>query len=142
MRIHHVALQVLLLLVSGSCLSVVAAEPSVEIPFKLHDGFAIVVRGSVGRQANLNFLVDTGAVPSAIHQRVAGLNLTDPNQNISVVNQSRSVQRAELPNLHLGPVELPALSAVVVDLSPIEARLELRVDAIVGVTPHTQFSTL
>ena len=101
MRIHHVALQVLLPLVSGSFLSVVAAEAPVEIPFKLHDGFAIVVRGSVGRQANLNFLVDTGAVPSAIHQRVAReLNLTGPNQNIGGQPEPLCPARGT-PNLHL-----------------------------------------
>lgn len=133
MRIHNVASQVLFLLVSGSCLSIVAAEPPLEIPFKLYEGFAIVVRGAIGNQENLNFVVDTGAVPSAVHQRLARkLNLTGPSQNITVVNQSRSVQRAELPKLHLGPVEIPALSAVVVDLSPIEARLGLRLDAIIG----------
>lgn len=133
MRIHNVALQVLFLFVSGSCLSIVAAEPPTEIPFKLHDGFAIVVRGAIGNQDSLTFLVDTGAVPSVVHQRLAReLNLTGPRENISVVNQSRSVQRVELPNLRLGPMEFPALSAVVVDLSPIEARLGLRLDAIIG----------
>lgn len=133
MRIHNVALQALFLLVSGSCLAIVAAEAPTEIPFELHDGFAIVVRGSIGRQENLNFLVDTGAVPSVVQSRLARkLNLTGPSENISVVNQSRFVQRVELPNLRLGPVEFPAPSAVVVDLSPIEARLGLRLDAIIG----------
>lgn len=133
MRIHDVALQALLLLVSGSCLSIVAAEPPLEIPFKLQDGFAIVVRGSIGTQEKLNFLVDTGAVPSAIHQRLARkLNLTGPREDISVVNESRSVERVELPGLHIGPFEFPPLSAVVVDLTQIEDRLGLRLDAVIG----------
>lgn len=143
MRIHNVALQASLLLVSGSCLSIVAAEPPLEIPFKLQDGFAIVVRGSIGRQEKLNFLVDTGAVPSAIHQRLARkLNLTGPREDISAVNQSRSVERVELPGLHIGPFKFPPLSAVVVDLSQIEKRLGLRLDAVIGldVLGHQNFT--
>ena len=133
MRIHAAALQALLLLVSESCLSIVAAEPPLEIPFKLQDGFAIVVRGSIGKQENLNFLVDTGAVPSAVHQRLARkLNLTGPREDISVVNESRSVERVELPGLHIGPFAFPPLSAVVVDLTQIENRLGLRLDAVIG----------
>jgi hypothetical protein len=37
-----------------------------EIPFKLAQGFGIVVQGGIGPLTNLNFLVDTGAVPSVL----------------------------------------------------------------------------
>jgi predicted aspartyl protease len=143
MRTHNVALQALLLLVSGSWLSIVAAEPPLEIPFHLQGGFAIVVRGSIGRQENLNFLVDTGSVPSVIHQRLARkLNLTGPRENDSVINHRRSVERVELPGLHIGPFEFPPLSAVVIDLTQIENRLGLRLDGVIGldVLGHQNFT--
>jgi hypothetical protein len=105
----------------------------VQIPFKLYDGFAVVIRGAIGNQENLNFLVDTGAVPSAIHQRLKRqLNLNGLHEDISVINQSTSVERVELPILRLGPLKVKPLSVVVVDLTSIEVRLGVRLDAVVG----------
>ena len=46
-------------------------EPALHIPFALHRGFAIVVRGSIGTAKNLNFLIDTGVSPSVVDRRVA-----------------------------------------------------------------------
>jgi predicted aspartyl protease len=133
MRIRAARFLTLMLLASADSSSLVAAEQRADIPFKLYEGFAIVVRGSLGSQENLNFLLDTGAVPSAIHQRLARkLNLTGPREDISVVNQSRSVERVDLPGLHIGPFESSSLAAVVVDLTQIENRLGLRLDAVLG----------
>lgn len=134
MRLQTVSLHVLLLFALGSCVPLFGAEsPTTEIPFKLHDGFAIVVRGAIGNQENLSFLVDTGAVPSAVHQRLARkLNLRGLSEEISVVNRSRSVERVTLPSMRIGPLEFPPVSAVVVDLAPIENRLGIRLDAIIG----------
>ncbi|HKW64828.1 MAG TPA: pepsin/retropepsin-like aspartic protease family protein [Candidatus Acidoferrum sp.] len=126
-------LSLLLLIIPWSFPLLNAAEPPAEIPFNLYGGFAIVVRGAIGSQENLNFLVDTGAVPSVVHQRLARkLNLSGPREDISVVTQSRSVERVALPQVRLGLVDLPSVSAVVLDLAPIEKRLGLRLDAIVG----------
>jgi predicted aspartyl protease len=132
MRLRTVGIQILLLFVSGNCLPLIAAEPPTEVPFKLY-GFAIVVRGAITNQENLNFLVDTGAVPSVVHQRLARrLNLRGATEDISVVNQNCSVERVALPPLRIGPLEFPPVSAVVVDLTPIESRLGIRLDAIIG----------
>ncbi|HKW32718.1 MAG TPA: aspartyl protease family protein [Candidatus Acidoferrum sp.] len=126
-------LSLLLLVISLNFPLLNAAEPPAEIPFKLYGGFAIVARGAIGSQENLNFLVDTGAVPSVIHQRLARkLNLRGPRQDISVVTQSRSVERVAIPQVRLGLVDLPSVSAVVLDLAPIEKRLGLRLDVIIG----------
>jgi predicted aspartyl protease len=133
MRPRTVGFQILLLLISSSCFLPLAAEPSTEIPFKLYGGFAIVVRGDIGDHKNLNFLVDTGAVPSVVHQRLARtLNLRGASEVISVVNENRSVERVALPLIRIGPLDFPTVSAVVVDLTPIESRLGIRLDAIIG----------
>jgi len=123
----------LMLFVSGPLQPLIAAESPTEIPFRLYSGFAIVVRGAIGNQENLNFLVDTGAVPSVVHQRLArALNLRGATEEISAVNQNRSVERVTLPLMRIGPLEFPSVSSVVVDLSPIESRLGIRLDAIIG----------
>ena len=123
----------LLLIIWSNSPVLIAAEPTAQIPFKLRGGFAIVVSGAIGSQDNLNFLVDTGAVPSVVHQRLANkLNLSGPREDISVVSQNHSVERVVLPHMRLGLLEFPSVSAVVVDLAPIEKQLGLRLDAIVG----------
>ena len=123
----------LLLIIWSNSPALIAAEPTAQIPFKLYRGFAIVVRGAIGSQDNLNFLVDTGAVPSVVHQRLANkLNLSGPREDISIVSQNRSVERVALPHMRLGLLEFPSVSAVVVDLAPIEKQLGLRLDAVVG----------
>ena len=42
-----------------------------KVPFKLYRGYVIVVRGTIGGLKNLNFLVDTGAVPSVVDAHIA-----------------------------------------------------------------------
>jgi len=110
-----------------------AAEPPTEIPFKLYGGYAIVVRGAIGNQENLNFLVDTGAVPSAVHQQLARrLNLRGARENISLLSQTRSLERVALAEVRIGPLKLASVSAVVLDLVKIESELGVRLDAIIG----------
>ncbi len=133
MRLRVVGLLVLLVLVQGNCSQLMAAEPPTEIPFKLYGGYAIVVRGAIGNQENLNFLVDTGAVPSAVHQQLARrLNLRGARENISLLSQTRSLERVALAEVRIGPLKLASVSAVVLDLVKIESELVVRLDAIIG----------
>jgi predicted aspartyl protease len=122
-----------LLILFGNSQLLGATERPAEIAFKLYGGFAIVVRGAIGNQENLNFLVDTGAVPSVVHQRLARkLNLSGPRGEIAVVNQRHSVERVTLPPVRLGHLLFPSVSVVVLDLAPIEKRLGLRLDGVVS----------
>lgn len=133
MKYRKVGLLTLVLLTQGNFGPLKAAELPTEIPFKLYGGFAIVVRGAIGNQENLNFMVDTGAVPSVVHRRLAKkMNLRGTSEEISVINQSRPVERVALPLMRLGPLEIPPVSVMVTDLSSIEERLGVRLDAIIG----------
>ena len=133
MSARSLGLSVLLVVLSPNFASLFAAEPPTRVPFKLHGGFAVVVRGAIASQNHLNILVDTGAVPSVVHQRLARrLNLSGSREVISVVNQNRSVERVSLFGLRVGSVEFPTVSAMVLDLATIESRLGLRLDAIIG----------
>src|SRR5579864_4647596 len=42
-----------------------------DIPFKLHHGYLIVVKGSIGKLRNLSFVVDTGSYRSILDERIA-----------------------------------------------------------------------
>ncbi len=110
-----------------------AAESPAELPFKLYRGYVIVVKGSIGGQDKLNFLIDTGAVPSVVDQRTARkLKLSATAESLSVFSQNLQAQRVVLPDLRIGPVRAESLPVLVRDLAFIEEGMGLRVDAMIG----------
>lgn len=111
----------------------VASESTNEVPFKLYRGYAIVVRGSIGNVKNLNFLIDTGTVPSVLDRRIAQkLHLTGTAEALSVFTKTMDAERGIAPNVQLGPLHADALPVVIHDLSFAEAALGIRVDAMIG----------
>jgi predicted aspartyl protease len=116
---------------SDAKLSAVVAH--VEIPFKLYQDYLIVVRGSLGRFERLNFLIDTGANPTAVDRRIAKkLGLTGDAAKLALVYQHANVERVVLPSLQLGPIRTESVPGVAQDLSAIEKVVGVRIDAIIG----------
>jgi hypothetical protein len=112
---------------------VLAADEPNELPFKLYRGYAIVVRGSVGNLKNLNFLVDTGAIPSVLDQRIARkLHLTGEKQKLSVLTQKLDAERVTAPDVQVGLLHSEALSAIVRDLSFASEALGTHIDGMIG----------
>jgi len=112
---------------------VFAAANTIEVPFKLYRGYAIVVRGSIRNAKSLNFLLDTGSVPSVLDRRIAQkLHLTGTVEKLSIFTQELQTERVTAPDVNLGPFHADALPAVVRDLSFAEEALGTRIDAIIG----------
>ena len=108
-------------------------EPAPQIPFRLHRGFAVVVRGSIGTAKNLNFLIDTGASPSVVDLRVARkLHLALSSGRLSTFTQKVVVEEAIAADVRLGPFRANELRVLVHDLSVLEETLGVRVDAMIG----------
>jgi predicted aspartyl protease len=108
-------------------------ESVFRVPFKLHRGFAIVVRGSIGTVKNLNFLIDTGASPTVVDCRVARkLRLAVSARQLSTFTQKVAVDQAMAADVRLGPLHDDELRVLVHDLSVLEEALGVRVDAMVG----------
>jgi predicted aspartyl protease len=107
--------------------------PPVEIPFKLCGSHLIVVQGTLGDLERLNFLVDTGANPSAVDRRIAKkLGLQGSAGKLALFNQNTNVERVVLPSLRLGPIRATSLPGLVQDLSSVEKVLGIQIDAILG----------
>jgi hypothetical protein len=130
MRIHRVLIVTAAMLVANS-----APGESVrgELPFKLAQGFGIVVRGGIGPLNNLNFLVDTGAVPSVLSERVASrIGVTGVPGSFALLNKNMQAQYVRVAEVRLGPIRALYQSMAVVNLAQFERLLATRIDAIVG----------
>ncbi len=103
------------------------------LPFVLHGGFSIVVRGSIGGLKGLNFIIDTGAVPSVVDSRLSRrLGLRGQLDQVSVFARTVPAQRVVLPDVDLGPIHAVGVEALAQDLSFIERMLGVRIDALIG----------
>jgi predicted aspartyl protease len=134
----HGSLILASLLISQTLL---AADGPVEVPFKLYRGYAIVARGSIAGLEKLNFLIDTGAVPSVVDRQIAHkLKLSGSVESLSVFSQNVQARRVVLPDLTLGPIRAERLPVLVRDLAFIEEGMGVRVDAMIGLDVMAQSS--
>lgn len=113
-----------------------AKEPehprSADLPFKLYNGYLIVVEGRIGNLSHLKFGVDTGITHTTIDRRVAKTLPISPTSD-RVVNFDHTVKTAwsVLPELDFGPVHVSNASVMVGDLRYLESSAT-HVDAMIG----------
>jgi Aspartyl protease len=120
-----------------------ASNDAIELPIQLYRDYLVVVEGSIGNLEKLSFIVDTGAYPSMVDQRVAAaLGLREQDAKVALVNQSVQTKLAILPVVGVGPVRVESVPVLVQDLSSFERTLGRRIDAMVGldVLGKTSFS--
>jgi Aspartyl protease len=104
-----------------------------KLPFHLSWGYLVVVEGSIGKIQKLNFLVDTGAYPSVVDQRIAlNLGLAEQPARVNLSNQTVQTRTVVLPSLELGPIRVTSLPVLTQDLSFFQKNLAYKVDAILG----------
>jgi predicted aspartyl protease len=113
--------------------SLPVANPGANLPFKLYRGYTIVARGSIAGLKHLNFIIDTGAVPSVVDLKVARkLGLEGQVEPLSLFSQTVETRRVTLPGLVLGPIDTGPLPVIVGDLAGFERHLGVRVDGMIG----------
>ena len=109
------------------------AEVGVRLPIHVYLGYLVVVEGSVGNIQKLNFLVDTGAYPSVVDQKIAhNLGLAEQPGRVNLSNKSVPTRLIVLPSLLLGPVRVESLPVLTEDLSFLQKALGRKIDGIVG----------
>lgn len=120
-----------------------ARDSRAALPVKLYGGYTVVVQGSIADIPNLNFLIDTGAMPTIVDARIARkLDLFGDRQPLTVFGRQVGTERVVLPGVRIGPVHATGVEGLVADLSFAEKSLGIRIDAIVGldVLGHEGFS--
>jgi hypothetical protein len=109
------------------------ADKPEELPFKLVQGFGIVVRGEIGSTKDMNFLLDTGAVPSVLGQRAAAqMGIRGERGSLTLLNKESQAEYVTVDEVQLGWIRAARLPMVVVELAHLEQRLGTRIDAIIG----------
>ena len=111
----------------------IAHPVSVKVPIRLFWNYLVMVEGSIGNVQKLHFLVDTGAYPSIVDQKIArSLGLAEQPARVNLANKSIPTGRVILPSLILGPVRVEALPVLTQDLSYMQKAVGYKVDAIIG----------
>ena len=104
-----------------------------EIGIRLQRGYLIFAPGSIGTADNLNFLIDTGTVPTLISRRLAQkLALHGPEIEVGIWGARTKVALVTLPVLKFGPVKVEKLTVFAIDMQPMEQELATRLDVIIG----------
>jgi hypothetical protein len=109
------------------------ADKPEELPFKLVQGFGIVVRGEIGSRKDMSFLLDTGAVPSVLGKRAAAqMGIQGERGSLTLLNKETQAEYVTVDEVQLGWIRAARLPMVVVELAHLEQRLGTRIDAIIG----------
>jgi aspartyl protease len=104
-----------------------------DTPFKLYQGYIIVVDGRIGSLDHQNLLLDTGTNPSMIDQSIsAKLGLRGAPRNLALFQQNLVSESVTLPDLQFGALRRQNLRVMVADFSKIGRGLGTRIDAVIG----------
>jgi predicted aspartyl protease len=92
------------------------------MPFELTAGFLISVKGRIGDQDGLDFILDTGATASIVDRKVAmKVPITLHKDRVFTFQKFIEVERAEFSEIQFGPIKAQNVSLMVADLAKTSA---------------------
>jgi predicted aspartyl protease len=103
-----------------------------ELPFKVSDGFLIVVEGRIGPLNKLKFILDTGTSHSVVDRKTADkLRLVRHANQASDFNHVIRVESATFPDVQIASIRIANVSMLVADLADFST-FASDVDALIG----------
>jgi len=125
-----------------TAMSVAGQSERKDIPFELHNGYLIVIKGSIGKLKNLSFVVDTGSYRSVLDEGTARKLRLQSNGLVEGLAPNHIVQMDSvlLPQLTWGDLTTTSFSALVFDLSPISRHIGIHGDMLLGLDVLQQTS--
>lgn len=113
-----------------------------DIPFELHNGYLIVVKGSIGKLKNLSFVVDTGSYRTVLDEGIARKLHLKSAGTVEELASNHIVQLDSvfMPELTWGDVTTTSFSALVFDLSPMSRYTGVHEDLVLGLDVLRQTS--
>ncbi|HEY6770115.1 MAG TPA: pepsin/retropepsin-like aspartic protease family protein, partial [Candidatus Sulfotelmatobacter sp.] len=104
-----------------------------EIPFKLYQGYVIVMDGRICTLEHQNLLLDTGTNPSMIDRSIAArLGLHGAPGGLELFNKKVVSESVTLSDFQVGPLRRQNVRVMVADFSKIGKGLGVRIDAVIG----------
>jgi hypothetical protein len=81
------------------------SAPGTVLPFRVSDGYLILVDGAIGTRTHLKFLLDTGASMSIVDNKIAnGLRLDRKQAQSFNFDRKLTWEQAKIPELRFGPI--------------------------------------
>jgi hypothetical protein len=104
-----------------------------KIPFELHNGALVVVRGTIGSIKNLNLIVDTGSNPSTINEKIANrLKLSQTAESLETFHGTIPSRTAVVSRIQVGELHVESARVYVQDLQPLEKSLGISLGGVAG----------
>ena len=106
--------------------------PEKDLPFRLSDGYLILVEGQIGALKNLKFILDTGATISIVDSKLASkLKLKRQPTESFTFDRKLSWEQASFPEIQFGPIKATNIVMLVGHLAKY-SDFARNVDAIIG----------
>ena len=106
--------------------------PGRVLPFRLSNGYLILVNGQIGAQTRLKFILDTGASISIVSSKIADtLNLKRQPAGSFNFDRKLAWEQATVPEVRFGAIEATGIVMLVGDLAKY-SEFARNVDAIIG----------
>jgi predicted aspartyl protease len=103
------------------------------VPLRKCGKHGLIAKGQIGQWKELNFLIDTGAAPSVLSNRMAKkMALALRRSSLLALDHTVDAGEAVLASVEVGPIHATDLTVNVADLSQLETSFGARIDLVAG----------
>ena len=118
---------------SGASPAIALRPHAADVPIELQRDYLVAVRGRVGDRGGLTFVVDTGTLPTLVDTRIARqFRTAGPKARVDSFTRTDELESVVIPSLAVGAFSAADVPALVADLSRLEPRFGIKIDAVIG----------